>query len=431
VVLLAGLAGCSDSLPSLPKITDLNPFAEKQVPLPGKRIAIMQASERLPGELAAADRPITLPAAQPNEEWSQPGGTPSNAPGHVALGQAIRQAWSADAGTGSSSSGRLTASPIVHGGRVYTLDAMTRVTAFGTGGSVVWRQALTPEGEKEKEGFGGGLAAGNGRLYVATGFGTVAALDPQTGRKLWEKRVGAPVRSSPTAADDKVFVVTSEGRVVALAGADGNELWVHRGLPERTAIISNPSPAVEGGLVVVPYPSGELVALRIQDGSPAWSESLARTRSVSSLASLSDAARPVIDGGTVFAVGHGGRMIATSARTGERIWQLNVPGIQPPAIAGDSVFVVDTGGQLLAANRRDGKVLWTAKLPGATTWSGPTLAGGQLWLTSNQGHLASVDAATGRVTGTQNLGAPVYIAPIVAQGRMYVLTDRARLIALN
>ena len=29
----AALAGCSDSLPSLPKLTDLNPFAEKQQPL--------------------------------------------------------------------------------------------------------------------------------------------------------------------------------------------------------------------------------------------------------------------------------------------------------------------------------------------------------------------------------------------------------------
>ena len=33
------VAGCSDSLPSMPKIGDLNPFAEKQKPLPGTRLA--------------------------------------------------------------------------------------------------------------------------------------------------------------------------------------------------------------------------------------------------------------------------------------------------------------------------------------------------------------------------------------------------------
>ena len=41
------LAGCADSLagmslPSLPKLDDINPFAEKPVPLPGKRISVIQ-----------------------------------------------------------------------------------------------------------------------------------------------------------------------------------------------------------------------------------------------------------------------------------------------------------------------------------------------------------------------------------------------------
>jgi hypothetical protein len=52
----SALAGCSDSLPSMPKIGDLNPFAEKQKPLPGTRIPVIQAAEKIPGELASADK---------------------------------------------------------------------------------------------------------------------------------------------------------------------------------------------------------------------------------------------------------------------------------------------------------------------------------------------------------------------------------------
>jgi outer membrane protein assembly factor BamB len=417
----------------MPKISDLNPFAEKQQPLPGKRIPVMQVTDKIGGaELAAADRPVVLPPQRANETWTQPGGLPNNAPGHLALGNAVKQVWSADAGTGSSSYGRLTASPIVYDGRIYTLDAAARISAFSTSsGAGIWRVSLTPPKERDAEGYGGGLAVDNGRLYAATGFGNVVALDPKSGQRLWEKSLGVPVRASPTAADDKVFVVTTEGGVFALSGADGNELWNFRGLPEKTSIISNPSPAVEGGILVVPYASGELVALRVADGATVWTESLARTRSVSSLASLSDAARPAIDNGTVFAVGHAGRLIATQSRTGERLWSLSVPGTQGPWVAGETVFVVDTSGQLLAVTRRDGKVMWTVKLPGTNTWSGPTLAGGVLWLTSNKGHLVGVEATTGRIVSQQDLGAPVYIAPIVAAGRMYVLTDKARLIALN
>jgi outer membrane protein assembly factor BamB len=425
------LAGCSDSLPSLPKLQDLNPFAEKEVPLPGKRVSVLQR-EDAGNELAAASKPIGLPPPRLNDSWSQPGGVPSNAPGHLAIGGGPKSAWSADAGTGSSFYGKLTASPIVYFNRVYTLDAAGKVSAFNvSGGSAVWRIPLTPQNEKDQEGFGGGLAADAGRIYAATGFGYVVALDANSGKKLWEKYLGSPVRTSPTAAAERIFVVSKEGQVFCLSGSDGTELWNFRGMPERAALLSNASPAVDGEVVVVPFPTGDLVALRVSDGQPLWSETLSRTRAASSMAAMSDTARPVIDGGTVYAVAHGGRMVATSQKTGERLWSLTVPSSQAPWVAGDSVFVVDTGGQLMAVSRREGKVQWTAKLPGSATWSGPVLAGGRLWLASDKGQLLSAEAATGRIVSTQDLGQPIFIAPVVAGARMYVLTDKAKLIALN
>jgi outer membrane protein assembly factor BamB len=183
--------------------------------------------------------------------------------------------------------------------------------------------------------------------------------------------------------------------------------------------------------VIVPYPTGDVVALRASDGQPIWSESLARTRTASSLAAMSDAGRPAVAGGVVYAVGHAGRMIATGAKSGERLWSLTVASIQQPWVAGDTIYVADTSAQVMAVTRTDGKIQWATKLPGNATWSGPVLAGGRLWLTSSKGQLASVEATTGKVASTQDLGNPIYIAPIVAGGRMYVLTDNARLIALN
>ncbi len=445
LLVLAALAGgCSDSLPSLPKITDLNPFKEKQTPLPGKRIPIIAAQEKLPGELASADHPIVLPQESANDTWAQPGGTAENAPGHLALAAALRQVWSSDAGTGSGKVGRVTASPIVYGGRVYTLDAAGRITAFSaTAGSVAWRVSLIPEREQggggllslgagtPGGGFGGGIAADNGPPYAARGFGNVVALDPANGKKLWERNLGLPVRAAPTAVGDRVFVITMEGRFICLSGIDGAELWAVRGLPQQASLVMNVSPAVSGDTVVVPYPSGDLVALKVADGTAKWSENLSRTRSTTQLTSLSDAARPAIDNGVVYAVSHAGRMVATQLTSGERLWSLNVASTQAPWVAGDSVFVVDTAGQLVAVARQTGQIQWTTQLPGSNNWSGPVLAGGKLWLASAKGTLVGVDALTGKVGSQQDLGDPVYISPVVADRRMYALTDKARLIALN
>jgi outer membrane protein assembly factor BamB len=433
VMVAVVLSGCADSLPSLPKLTDLNPFAEKQVPLPGKRISIMAEGNKVGGELAVADRPITLPAITSNDSWAQPGGSAANAPGHLALGASLKTVWSGDAGKGSSKYGKLTASPIVYDGKVFTLDATGKVTAFATsGGSAVWRVSVTPDEEKNAEkGYGGGLAADNGRLYVASGYGSIAALDPKTGKKLWDRQVGVPIRTSPTAAGDRLYFVTTEGELYSLSGADGAENWRYRGVPEKASFVNNASPAVDGDMVVVPFSSGDVVGVKIATGQAVWTESLARTRTASSLAAMSDAARPVLDGGVAFAVGHAGRMVATNARNGERLWSLTIPSIQQPWVAGDTIFVADTGGQVMAITRRDGKILWTAKLPGDGAWSGPVLAGNKLWLASSKGALVGVEAATGKVVSTQDLGSPVYIAPIVAGNRMFIMTDQAKLIALN
>lgn len=453
MALAAGLllGGCSDSLPSLPKMSELNPFKETTPPLPGKRIPVLPAQERGLGELAEASAPIVLPPPRLNESWAQPGGEPNNAPGHLALsGTTLKQAWTASAGKGTTKVGRVTAPPIVYGDRVFTLDSDGAVSAFSiSGGSALWRATLEPTTDKTGPGFsaitenilnltaddgggyGGGIAAEGDRIYAASGFGAVIALDPATGKRIWEKPLGVPVRAAPTAAQDRLFVLTVEGRLYCLSTTDGTELWVVRGLPQQASLGLNASPAVADDIVVVPYATGDLVALRASDGSGLWSENLARSRTTSQLASMSDAARPAVDNGIVFAVGHGGRMVATAAKTGERLWSLNVPSTQPPFVAGESVFVVDTSGQLMALSRKEGKVQWTTKLPGSNAWAGPVLANGILWLASKDGQLAGVDAATGRVTGQLAVGGAVYIAPVVAQGRMFVLTDDAKLVAFN
>ncbi len=439
------LSGCSSSESlSLPKVSDLNPFAKKEAPLPGKRVPIMETTGSIANTLAAADRPIVLPPPSAIDNWAQPGGTPSNVAGHPQLAAAPKHAWSADAGTGSSKTGKVTASPIVYDGRVYTLDAGARVSAFAVnGGSTVWRVSLLPDSERKAGsmftigssstggGYGGGIAADNGRLYVATGYGTVSALDPKTGKVLWTKQQSAPIRAAPTAAGDRIYVVTTEGKVLAIGGSDGTELWQARGLAEQASLIASPSPAVDGDVVVAPFPTGEVVGLKLASGEQLWSEALTRARGGTAIGALSDAARPVIDRGVVYATAHGGRTSAVQLRNGERLWSVNIASTQAPVVIGDYVFVVDTGGQLLCLGRRDGQTLWTTKLPDSNLWSGPTLAGGQLWLVSAKGALVGVDAATGRLASRASVGGASFIPPIAAGGRLYVLTDNARLVAFN
>jgi outer membrane protein assembly factor BamB len=424
----ASLAGCGGgSMLSAVK----NPFAKDEVKLPGERIAVITDSTAAidPGSM----RPVSVPPPRVNASWSQPGGSPANNPGHLALSGSGAKLWSADAGTGSSSRGRLSAVPLVADGKVFTLDAGGNVTAFAaSSGARLWSANVTPKPEKKAEGFGGGLALDGGHLYATTGYGTVVALNPGSGGVIWTKQIGKPVRSSPTASGGKVYFVSTDNVLHALSGSSGDELWRARGLPQAATILNNVSPAVSGGIVVAPFPAGDVTAFAAGSGQSTWSESLAQSSdSTAASGILGDPARPVIDRGVVFAVSHGGRMIATAESTGERLWTRNIASTQMPWVAGDTVYVVDTSGRMLALSRADGSTRWSADLPQGGRWSGPVVAGGRAWAVSGEGVLVGVDARGGHIVTNVDLGTDVFVSPVVAGGRMYILADNAKLIALN
>ena len=407
-----------------------NPFEEEEERLPGERISVITD----PGEIGGSPivpKAVSLPAAKVNASWTQPGGAPGNSLGHLALSGSLRQIWSADAGKGSSSSGRLTAVPLVAGGKIFTLDAGGRVSAFSaSNGGKVWSTSLTPENESRAEGFGGGLALEGGTLYAVTGYGTVVAIEPGTGTVQWTKKIEEPVRNAPTAAAGKVFFVSADNNLYAVNTGSGEIAWKKRGLPQSATLLTNSSPAVAGGMVVAPFPAGDVIAYQTGSGQQTWRDSLTRSSGTSAAGVLGDPARPVVDRGVVFAVSHGGRMVATSLASGARVWTRNVASTQMPWVAGDVVFVVDISGRLMALGRNDGQPRWVAELPSGR-WAGPVLAGNQVWAISHEGLLVGVDARSGQVTSQVDLDEDVFVAPVVAGGRMYIITDDAELIALN
>ena len=68
---------------------------------------------------------------------------------------------------------------------------------------------------------------------------------------------------------------------------------------------------------------------------------------------------------------------------------------------------------------------------GDVRWFGPVLASDRLWVTGSTGRLAWLDPQTGAVDGEIKLDDPVFLPPVVADGTIYVLTDRGRLLAFR
>ncbi|MDR3500870.1 MAG: PQQ-binding-like beta-propeller repeat protein [Parvibaculum sp.] len=408
--------------------------------LPGKRLTVMELETKLEVDPATLDTDVELPKPFENKDWTQPGGTADNAMYHLAAPGKLEKLWRVSAGSGSNNVSRIIASPIVAEGKVFVLDAQTTVRAFDAkSGNQLWKRDLTPEDQDSEKGRGGGVAYDGGKVFVTTGFGIAYALKAGSGDVIWKTSAGVPFRASPTANGGRVFVITSDNQTLCLAQEDGEIIWRHRGISESAGILASTSPAVAGSIVVSPYSSGELFALRVENGTVLWSDSLTRTGNLTSLSELNDiAGRPVIDRDRVFAISHSGRMVSIDLRTGERVWTKDIPGVQTPWVAGEYVFLVTTEQQVVALSRRDGRIRWLTKLDryedmedksGPIEWSGPLLAGDRLIFVSTSGQAVSVSPYTGKIIGKIDLPGKTLVAPIVADGIVYILTDDGDLVA--
>lgn len=425
--LCLGLAGCA----SASKLIDKFGGGDDTV-LSGAREPVLHKNP-LDVNQATASEPVVIPAAVDNASWSQPGGVPSHALHNLALGSQLARAFSVSAGNGSDSYGRLVASPIVVGGRIYVFDTRATVSAFSAvDGAALWSRSLVPENRDGYGAFGGGLASDGSRIYATTAFGDAVALDAASGNEVWRQSFEQPLRGAPTVADGRLYFVTISNDVYAVNSADGSTVWRFQGLGEQAAIIASSSPAVAAGFVVVPTTAGDLAAFRADDGALAWAEPLTSTNPLSSLANLNDiSGRPVIADGQVYAIAHSGRMGAYLLSTGEQIWAQDISGTQTPWLAGGYAFVISGRNTLAAIQRSDGAVRWTASLPGGGVWSGPVLGGGRLIAVSSKGTLANISPQTGEVLSTMDLGEEFYIAPVIANGTIYLLADSGRLTALR
>jgi outer membrane protein assembly factor BamB len=414
----------------------------KAPPLPGERISILALEKSLEPDPRLSDLQVRLPRPYVNKDWPQDGGHPTHAMYHLQVGDNPVRAWRVGIGAGTTRLTRLLVQPVIAENRVFTLDAEGQVTAFGAeDGKRLWRALVKPAEEDSEAGLGGGLAFDEGRLVVATGYGTVIALDPATGKEQWRNRIGIPVRAAPTVSGGRVFVVSYDNQLHTLAASDGRQLWTHAGITENAGMIGSAGPAVSGDIVVVPYSSGELFALRADTGRVIWSDALVREARSTPLAFLNGInGRPVIDRDRVLAISRSGRMVALDLRTGDRIWERDIAGIHTPWAAGEFIYVVSTQAEVICLSRADGRIRWLTPLPRyqdpkdkkkPIQWSGPILASDRLVLVSSHGTGVSLSPYTGEAKSRVEFPDGTFVAPVVADGTLYVLTDAADLIAMR
>jgi len=227
-------------------------------------------------------------------------------------------------------------------GTVALLDAQT--------GRDFWRFSLnTP------------LAAGAGNdgkvVAVVTKANEIVAL--RDGRELWRQKLGAQAFTAPFVAGERVFVLAADRSVTAFDGQTGRKLWAQQ-RPNEPLILRQSGVMLAVGDTLVVGLAGRLAGLNPSSGSIRWEAPIATPRGINDVERLVDlVGRVSRQGDVVCARAFQASVGCVNAARGNLLWTKPANGVQ--GLDGDERFVFGTeaDGNVIAWRRADGERAWT------------------------------------------------------------------------
>ncbi len=405
--------------------------------------------EGQPAPVAAPDRadnisqPIALPAASANADWTHRAGNSRHLMPHGALSASPQRVFSVNIGAASTRRNRIAAAPIVADGRIYTIDGLSGLVATSTSGARLWAVDLTAEFDKGGKVSGGGLAYGGGRLFAATGYGEVVALDPASGAVIWRQRFDAPVMGAPTVDNGVVYVSGRDGAAFALTADSGRILWDIPGTPNGVGMVGPAGPAVADTTILFPAAGGEVTAVMKDGSARIWQSSVAGRRLGRVYAAIADVtADPVVQGSTTYVGTSAGRTFAINTETGQQLWSAPEGALAPVLPVGGSVFLVNDEARLIRLDAATGDLIWSVAMPyfvkekvkkrkAITAHYGPVLAGGRLVVVSGDGVLRFFNPTDGALLSTLDIPGGAAAQPALAGGTLYIVSGNGQLHAFR
>jgi outer membrane protein assembly factor BamB len=284
------------------------------------------------------------------------------------------------------------------------------------------------------EGLGDGVAAVavvSGRIFTVGGRGDdefAFALDANTGKKLWETKIGAhePQMSImrwlsqrvPTVDDTRVYVVSGRGEIFCLETETGKELWHKNYDKDYDGLRGNfgfcDHPLVDGDkLIITPGGSAAtIVALNKKTGETIWKAAIPgeyrRGHSTLIAAEI---------GGVKQYINHlHGGMVSVAAADGALLWSYSglnnyTANSHAPIVRGDEVFYANgygTGCGLLKISREKDQFqvqeIYKVKKP-LQPWLGSPIALGDHVYISVAAGVLCLDWKTGKEAWLGRLGA--------------------------
>ena len=245
-----------------------------------------------------------------------------------------------------------------------------------------------------------GVGADAMAVIVGTDKGDVLAFSPEDGKALWTGKVGSEVIAPPKAAEGTAVVFSGDGRVYALSTTDGSTKWVYQRANPPLTVRNNAGAVIVRGGVFFGTAGGRLVGLDLATGSVGWESNVATPKGATELERIADVTSlPVIDDRYACASAYQGRTACFDVVRGTSVWSRDIGSLGGIVTDAQHLYVTDDAGAVHALDKSTGASVWKQDKLAQRRIGGPQLVGDQVGVVDVEGYLHLLAPVNGAYVG--------------------------------
>ncbi|MGK0248610.1 MAG: outer membrane protein assembly factor BamB [Oleispira sp.] len=260
--------------------------------------------------------------------------------------------WRRSLGKGSGAK-NIRLRPAQSGDTVYGADYNGQLWALElASGDKVWSR-------KFDQNITSGVVVAENDLFIATQDGILHSIAKRNGELQWSQPLSSESIAPVVVDDAQVYIRTIDGHLTAFDRRSGKQNWTYQaGLPVLT-VHGTGSPVLLQNLVVTGFANGKLVAVDRELGIPRWDKRLAIPQGRSELERLVDLdGTPLVEKGIVYATAYHGKLSAIGY-DGKTQWETELSSYFGPALGLGNLYITRDDDHVQAYDQVNGASVWS------------------------------------------------------------------------
>ena len=384
----------------------------------------------------SAVKKVILNQPTKNLDWKMSGLNLQNFMGNSYLSSTSNNFLKKKIGKNKFSNSKVMASPIVINNNILLTDDTGTIFYISRSGELHWKKNIYKKINK-KISKNLSLSVYKKKIYIADNIGFIYSIDLNTGKLIWIKNHGIPIKSKIKVFDNKIFVINQDNRIICFETENGSKIWDVRSVSSFIKSQGYLTLAItkEGDLLTI-NSSGDLTKFEINYGRIYWSLNVTSSLFAHDKDFFESSDVVLDDDKIIFSTISS--IFSYDLTNGYLNWKVDLNSTNTPIIVKDNIFLVSNNGYFINLNRSSGEIVWSTNIlkvlkrkKQKTEVTGFILGSGKVYATTLNGYLIVCSASSGKVESFKKIGNSIVADPIISDGSLYILTENSKLFGFN